>query len=309
MASVAQRGAAPIAAMSDRLTASDLWPSLRGSVPARKCLPSSSRSVETASSMPALGRRSAASSPMPSTTRRVRRSTGRISRGGFSKYLRISSNSDAKRLDRLADAGDLLGADFQREFLQHAVDELVAAGTAEAPAKFDRLVQHHLERRFQSPREFVGRDQQDHALDRGKRGEAAVQIGRDLLFQRFGLQHHLRNQFVGERLVAALPALKRPGLLERFATAEFPRVKHLQRDLARTATRRRPAGLQRHFSASSSRSRAISSATRTASAPLSLRASACASVSVVSTPLDTGRPHSSATSMMPRPDSLDTTSK
>ena len=46
-ASSAQRGGAPIAARSDRLTASVLWPSASGSTSARKCRPSTSMSTES----------------------------------------------------------------------------------------------------------------------------------------------------------------------------------------------------------------------------------------------------------------------
>ena len=48
-ASVAQRGVAPIAARSDKLTASVLCPSASGSAPAKKCVPSTSISAEIAS--------------------------------------------------------------------------------------------------------------------------------------------------------------------------------------------------------------------------------------------------------------------
>ena len=77
-ASVAQRGAAPIAARSERFTASALWPSARGSAPGRKCRPSTSMSVVTASSRPASGRSSAQSSPIADqrTLRRAGRSSG-----------------------------------------------------------------------------------------------------------------------------------------------------------------------------------------------------------------------------------------
>ena len=82
-ASVAQRGAAPIAARSERFTASALWPSARGSAPARKWRPSISMSVVTASSRPASGRSSAQSSPIPSS----------VFFGGRSKNRRMISNS------------------------------------------------------------------------------------------------------------------------------------------------------------------------------------------------------------------------
>ena len=70
-ASSAQRGVAPIAAMSERLTASVLWPSASGSTSAKKWRPSTSMSTDTASSQPGDGASSAASSPTPSTACRA----------------------------------------------------------------------------------------------------------------------------------------------------------------------------------------------------------------------------------------------
>ena len=81
----AQRGVAPIAAISERLTASVLWPSRSGSAPAKKCRPSTSMSTDTTNSQPDVGTRSAASSPTPSATD--------SDRGGRVKKRSISSNS------------------------------------------------------------------------------------------------------------------------------------------------------------------------------------------------------------------------
>ena len=72
-ASVAQRGCAPIAAMSETFTARVFQPSASGSVSARKCVPSTNRSVDTTSSCPGVGTTSAPSSPTPSTVWRVGR--------------------------------------------------------------------------------------------------------------------------------------------------------------------------------------------------------------------------------------------
>ena len=68
-ASVNACGAAPIAARSDKLTASALWPSACGSTSAKKWRPSTSMSVDIASCWPAGGTISAQSSPMPSAAR------------------------------------------------------------------------------------------------------------------------------------------------------------------------------------------------------------------------------------------------
>ena len=73
IASVAQRGVAPIAARSDRFTASDLWPMPAGLSCGEKWRPSSSMSDDTASCMPGVGASSAQSSPTPSTAPGVAR--------------------------------------------------------------------------------------------------------------------------------------------------------------------------------------------------------------------------------------------
>src|SRR4029078_13713548 len=101
---------------------------------------------------------------------------------------------------------------------------------------------------------------------------------------------HFQDQLGSEFLVAALPAFQRVRVFVRVAALDAPGIERLQRDLARAVPRRGLRILQRHFAASSWPSRPLSSATRTASAPLSLRASACASVSTVRMPLATGRP-------------------
>ena len=112
---------------------------------------------------------------------------------------------------------------------------------------------------------------------------------------------HAAQQRLDELGVDLVEVLVRARLLHRIAAGKLPGVERLQRDLARLAL----SG----FHACSLRSLAISTATRTASAPLSSRAFACASSSVVRMPLATGRPDSSATSITPRADSLHTTSK
>ncbi len=63
-----QRGSAPIAARSERLTASDFQPISAGLVGYGKCRPATSVSVVIASACPGAGRTSAQSSPMPSAT-------------------------------------------------------------------------------------------------------------------------------------------------------------------------------------------------------------------------------------------------
>ncbi len=88
---VHQAGLAPMAARSERFTASALWPSRRGSTSAKKCRPSTSMSAEMASCMPGVGASSAQSSPTPSKARPLRLRRGRA------KYRAISSNSFTSR--------------------------------------------------------------------------------------------------------------------------------------------------------------------------------------------------------------------
>ena len=78
-------GSAPMAARSDRLTASDLCPSCRGSVSAKKWVPETSISVEMAICVPGTGVNNAQSSPIPSEAFLT----------GFVKYLAIRSNSES----------------------------------------------------------------------------------------------------------------------------------------------------------------------------------------------------------------------
>ena len=67
-ASKAHAGSAPIAARSDKFTASDFHPRSPGAVPGRKCTPSTMVSVQATSRCPAGTSSNAASSPTPSTT-------------------------------------------------------------------------------------------------------------------------------------------------------------------------------------------------------------------------------------------------
>lgn len=85
-ANVNATGRAPIAARSDRLTARLLWPSRRGSSPAKKWRSSTSMSDEIAMVMPGVGRNSAQSSPMPSSARPA---------PGRTKNCLIRSNSES----------------------------------------------------------------------------------------------------------------------------------------------------------------------------------------------------------------------
>src|SRR5436309_7733373 len=174
MASVAQRGPAPIAARSERLTASALCPSFPGSASGKKWLPAVSMSVETASSIPGSGRRSAQSSPTPRTAVGASRV----------KYLRMMSNSEAT-----PSGFSLLRPQFGDELVEHAVHVLVAVGAAEVLGELDRFVDHHLVGYVGRVLEFERREQQDAALNRRELLQLAVEQGRDQALERGGVRY------------------------------------------------------------------------------------------------------------------------
>src|SRR6185295_10299520 len=228
--------------------------------------------------------------------------------GGRSKNRRMISNSFRRGsccLDVRLTARHFVGTRRCRYSFEHAVDEAIAVGRAEALAELHGFVQHHLEWRLGMPGQLVGADVQDRAFDRRELDELAAEMRHDQRAQRLGLAEHAGEQALDEARVGALEAFQRARLRERILAGELPRVERLQCDLARLA----PGGFHAPSPLSRALSFHISTATRTASAPLSRRASACASSSVVRMPLAIGRPHSSATSISPRADSLATISK
>src|SRR5437868_15510261 len=77
-----------MAAMSERFTASALWPRFSGFTAGKKCVPDTIVSVETARSMPLVTCTSAQSSPTPSTAL----AAGRV------KCRAIRSNSELRGL-------------------------------------------------------------------------------------------------------------------------------------------------------------------------------------------------------------------
>src|SRR5687767_8470044 len=148
------------------------------------------------------------------------------------------SNSNMNRgysppypLGDVARASDFFGPQRLRDFLQHAVDEAVAVGTAEALAELDRLVQHHLERRVRVRRELVGADVEDRALDRREAGERAIEMRRDQRLELGGAAAHPAQQVVEEQ--ALLVGLVGARLLQRVAAGELPGIERLQGDFAR----------------------------------------------------------------------------
>src|SRR6267142_7177134 len=180
----------------------------------------------------------------------------------------------------------------------------MAFGAAEALAELDRLVQDHFERRPGLGRKLVAADVQDRPLDRREPLEGPVEVRGNQRLQLGAALENPAHDPLRELLVRVLEAVQSLHLLERIAVRQLPRVQRLQGHFPRLA----PRFLHCGFTVEAL-SLAISRATRTASAPLSRRALACASSSVVRMPLATGRPHCSATSMTPRADSLATISK
>src|SRR5262249_12876113 len=152
---MAQYGIAPMAAMSERFTASALCPRFSGSTSGKKCVPATMVSVETASSMPRDRPTSAQSSPTPSTALVA----GRV------KWRAISSDSGASCvMARLSLFRDPVGAHRAGQPVEHAVHVLVPIGAAVALAQLDGLVDRHSVRNLRVVHQLPGAQQQDGAL-------------------------------------------------------------------------------------------------------------------------------------------------
>src|SRR6267154_2452067 len=226
IASVAQRGPAPIAARSERLTASALCPSFPGSASGKKWVPAISMSVDTASSIPGSGRTSAQSSPTPSTALGAARV----------KYLRMMSNSEAT-----SSGFPLLRPQLRDELVEHAVHVLVTVGAAEVLGELDRLVDHHLIGDIGRILQLEGREQQDAALDRRELLQLAIEHGRDQALERLGVRYRAPQEpreILGVGLAEAFRFGELRLQIGRVIARELPRVQALQRELARTAPRR-----------------------------------------------------------------------
>src|SRR5882672_2093247 len=126
---------APMAAMSERFTASALWPRFSGFTSGKKCVPDTMVSVETARSMPLVTSTSAQSSPTPSTAL----AAGRVKCRLISSYSGLSAIAFLPSLQ-----GDFVGPHQRGQLVEDAVHVLVAIGPAEARAELDRLVDRHL---------------------------------------------------------------------------------------------------------------------------------------------------------------------
>src|SRR5574343_391478 len=193
-ASMTQRGVAPIAARSDRLTASAFQPRFFGSVSGRKWVPATSMSVVTASCLPAVGCTRAQSSPGPRTAEGV----------GRAKYLSIRANSPAIGLL----LGLLAGGDFVRtqdgcHLVEHAIDVLVAVGAAEGLGQFDGFVDDHAVRGFGMVLHLESAEHHHAGFDRRQFAEGAVDVGRDALGQRGLLADHAAQR-ADEELAVSL---------------------------------------------------------------------------------------------------------
>src|SRR5436190_17196015 len=104
--------------MSERFTASALWPRFSGFTSGKKCVPDTIVSVDTARSMPLETSTSAQSSPTPSTAL----AAGRV------KCLAIRSNSEDLLLaiaSLLSLFGDLFGPHRLGELVEDAVHVFV----------------------------------------------------------------------------------------------------------------------------------------------------------------------------------------
>src|SRR5687767_9660885 len=191
-ASVAQYGSAPIAAMSERFTASALCPRFSGSTSGKKCVPETIVSVETARSMPLVTSIRAASSPTPSTAFAAGRVKWRAMRSN--SELSLSAIAFLPSLFR-----DLFGPDRRGQLVEDAVHVFVPVGPAEALSELDRLVDRDLVRDLGVVDQLPRADQQDGALHRA----------------------HLLPLAVGERLQVGAQAL---GLADRASQLRLEEV-------------------------------------------------------------------------------------
>src|SRR5690606_25360386 len=173
IARVKPTGSAPIAARSERLTASALCPTAAGSVPAKKWRPSTSMSLETASACPSdEGASSAQSSPMPSRTPAPVACVRRW------KKRRISPNSPRTSASRTT---CLVLPYRPGELVRHPVLVLVAVGAAEALGELHRLVDHDAIRNLLVAQQLVAADHQRGMLHRAHQRELAIQAGQQEL--------------------------------------------------------------------------------------------------------------------------------
>src|SRR5437868_1599479 len=147
-----------MAAMSERFTASALWPRFSGFTSGKKCVPDTIVSTETARSMPFVTSTSAQSSPTPSTALAAGRVKWRLIRSNSGELFAMAFFPSLGSLFR-----DFLGTHCRRQLVQHAVHVLVAVGAAEALAQLDRLVDRHPVRDLRVVHQLPGADEEDRA--------------------------------------------------------------------------------------------------------------------------------------------------
>src|ERR1017187_4969911 len=191
-------------------------------------------------------------------------------------------------------------------FVEHAVDELVAVGTAVGFGQFYGLVDHHAVRRLGMPFHLAGAEQKDAALDGGNRVPGPVDVGRQRVAQGRDIGKGFRQQRRVEINVGLVETGHRFRLDSdgRFVlTADQVLVDALDDKLpGATPGIKGPSPCLAHFTTFNRL--AISTAAWAASMPFwSMRSRAWSSFSVVSTALAIGMPVASCTSMMPRADS------
>src|SRR6185436_15553718 len=171
--------------MSDRFTASALWPRFSGFTSGKKCVPETIVSVETARSMPLETSTSAQSSPTPRTALAAGRVKCRLMSSNSGELLAIAWCSLGFPFSGIVSLlGDLLGPHRGGELVEDAVHPLVPVGAAEALAELDRLVDGHPVRDLLVVHQLPGADEQDRALDRahllplavGERRQPGLQV-------------------------------------------------------------------------------------------------------------------------------------
>src|SRR5512140_2529607 len=261
-----------MAARSDRLTASALWPRASGSTSGKKCVPETIVSVETARSMPLVTSTSAQSSPTPSTALAAGRVKCRAMRSNSGELIGILGPPFLR---------DLVGPHRRGELVEDAVHVLVSIGAAETLAQLDRLVDRDAIGDLAIVHELPRAQQQDRALDGADFIPLPVGEGLEPRAQVAGLADgaaQLRHEELAVRAVEILQLRKVLQHVGHAVARVDPLVDPLHRKLARAPARRKlhPPTAFSVF--------AISMATRAASAPFTAaRALACSSVSVVST--------------------------
>src|SRR5438874_8016153 len=133
----------------------------------------------------------------------------------------------------------LVGAQARRDLLEHAVDEAVALGAAEALAELDRLVQHDLEGRLGMRGELERADVENRALHRREPREIAIEVRHDQGLQLAHAVAYPGDQRLDETSIALVEALQAARFFHRVAAGELPGIERLQREFARLS----PSGL------------------------------------------------------------------